>query len=479
MVASSKKDGVIPKKESILALMASCYTKILIGYIDQMKISALFNDRQFYRSLFAIAVPIMFQNFINSAVHMLDTVMIGRLGTVEIAAVGLGNQVFFLYNLALFGLCSGASIFTAQFWGKRDIAEIRKNTGFCLILALSGAILVTLAALLVPEKIIGVYSGDPAVIAVGAEYLRALAPSFIPFGVSMVFTLTLRSATFIALSVNGILNYGLIFGAGPFPAMGVRGAAAATVIARIIEMTILLCASYMRRYPPAGSLRELLGFRSPYIRRFVRIVLPVLINEITWSAGVSLQNLIFARTHTDAIAAFNIANTVNQLTWVLFIGLGNGVAVLIGKKIGEGDEAAARGYASRIIRFAPMISVGAAGALLFISRFLPLVFNVNANVIAAVRDMFIILCVMYPFRAFNMSMVVGICRAGGDTIFCVVYDVIFMWTIALPLAALAGFFFKAPVWALFLCLSSEECFKVLLGIWRLRTGKWLRNVTGG
>ncbi|MDR0583728.1 MAG: MATE family efflux transporter [Treponema sp.] len=453
-----------------------------------MRISTLFNDRQFYRSLFAIALPIMFQNFINSAVNMLDTVMIGRLGTVEIAAVGLGNQVFFLYNLALFGLCSGASIFTAQFWGKRDIAGIRKNTGFCLILALSGASLVTLAASLVPGKIIGVYSRDPAVIAAGSEYLRMLAPSFIPFGVSMVFTLTLRSvekvrlamtSTLIALTINAVLNYCLIFGAGPFPAMGVRGAAAATVAARIIEMLILLCASYINKYPPAGSLRELLGFRSSYIRRFIRIVLPVLINEITWSAGVSLQNLIFARTHTDAIAAFNIANTVNQLTWVLFIGLGNGVAVLIGKKIGEGDEAKARGYASRIVRFAPMISVGAAGVLLGISRFLPLVFNVNENVIASVRVMFIILCAMYPFRAFNMSMVVGICRAGGDTIFCVIYDVIFMWTIALPLAALAGFYFKAPVWALFLCLSSEECFKVLLGIWRLRTGKWLRNVTGG
>jgi putative MATE family efflux protein len=452
-----------------------------------MQLSALFNDRQFYRSLFAIALPIMFQNFINSAVNMLDTVMIGRLGTVEIAAVGLGNQVFFLYNLALFGLCSGASIFTAQFWGKRDIAGIRKNTGFCLILALIGAGLFTLAARIAPERIIGVYSRDGAVIAAGAEYLRTLAPSFIPFGISMIFMLTLRStekvklamaATFIALSINAVLNYVLIFGAGPFPAMGVRGAAAATVVSRIAETLILLCVSYAKKYPPAGSLRELLGFSPAYTRRFVRIVLPVLINEIIWSAGISVQNLIFARTNTDAIAAFNIAGTVNQLTWVLFIGLGNGVAVLIGKKIGEGDETAARDYAARITVFSPIVAVGAAGLLLLLSRFLPLIFNVNEQVIAQTRLMFIIISVMYPFRSFNMSMVVGICRAGGDTIFCVIYDIVFMWAFALPLAAAAAFVFKAPVWTIFLCLNSEECLKVILGIWRLRSGKWLRNVTG-
>jgi putative MATE family efflux protein len=453
-----------------------------------MKISALFTDRQFFRSLFAIALPIMFQNFVNSAVNMLDTVMIGRLGTVEIAAVGLGNQVFFLYNLALFGLCSGASIFTAQFWGKRDIPGIRKNVGLSLILALAGASLFTLAAVFAPGRIIGVYSRDPAVINLGAEYLRTLAPSFIPFGVSMIVMHTLRStekvklpmaATFIALSTNAVLNYCLIFGAGPFPVMGVRGAAAATVVARIAEMCILLGMSYARRYPPAGSLWELLGFNDAYVRRFIRIVAPVLVNEIIWSLGINFQNLIFARTNTDAIAAFNIVNTVSQLTWVLFMGLGNGVAVLIGKKIGEGDEAKARDYAARITLFSPLVSVGAAGLLLALSRCLPLVFNVNQNVIAMARLMFIILCMMYPFRSFNMAMVVGICRAGGDTTFCVIYDVVFMWALALPLAAIAGFVFHAPVWVLFFCVNSEECLKALLGIWRLRTGKWLRNVTGG
>jgi putative MATE family efflux protein len=328
-----------------------------------MKISRLFEDKQFYKSLFAIALPIMFQNLVNSFVNTVDTVMIGRLGTVEIAAVGLGNQVFFLFNMILFGVCSGGAVFTAQFWGKKDIEGIRKTTGLCLILSLSIAALFTAACLAFPHNIIGLYSNDPEVIASGAAYLRTVALCFIPFAVSFVMTLIMRTiekvklsmtATFIALSINVGLNYLFIFGAGPIPAMGVVGAALATVMARLIEMIILVTASYTRRYALAGNFRELFGFNPVFVRRFFIIALPVILNELLWSFGITLQSVIVARTHTDAIAAFNIANTVSQLTWVIFIGLGNGAAVLIGKKIGEGDELASRDYAARITLFAPL-----------------------------------------------------------------------------------------------------------------------------
>jgi Na+-driven multidrug efflux pump len=163
----------------------------------------------------------------------------------------------------------------------------------------------------------------------------------------------------------------------------------------------------------------------------------------------------------------------------MFIGLGNGVAVLIGKKIGEGEESAARSYASRIIRFAPLTALGSVFILIPVSYLLPFIFNVDEYVLNAAKTMFIILSFSYPFRAFNMSMVIGICRAGGDTVFCVIYDVVFMWIVSLPLAAVASRFFNAPVWLIYLFVSSEEFFKVILGLWRYRTGKWLHNVTAG
>jgi putative MATE family efflux protein len=452
-----------------------------------MKLRDLFADKQFYKNLFTIAAPIMLQNLINSFVNMVDTVMIGRLGTTEIAAVGLGNQVFFFFNIILFGICSGGAIFTAQFWGKQDIPGIRKNTGLCLILNSLVALIFTVLVLLAPEKILGIYSRDPDVIKAGVRYLKTLAPSFIPFGISFVFILTLRSVekvrlamvtTIIALTINIILNYLFIFGAGPIPAMGVAGAALATVIARISEMIILVSISYKKGYAPAGTFRELTAFTDGFIARFLRITAPVIINETIWSLGITMQNIILARTNTDAIAAYNITNTVSQLTWVVFIGLGNGVAVLIGKKIGEGEDKIARTYADRISVFAPLVAAGAAIILFPLSWIMPFIFNVNPQVLKYVSAMFIILCCTYPFKAFNMSMVVGICRAGGDTIFCAVYDLVFMWLVALPLAAVASFILHSPVWLIYLCLLSEECLKTILGFWRLKSGRWLHNVTG-
>ncbi|MDR3312666.1 MAG: MATE family efflux transporter [Spirochaetaceae bacterium] len=435
-----------------------------------------------------MAFPIALQNLMNSLVNLADTVMIGRLGTVEIAAVGIGNNVFFLYNIVLFGICSGGAIFTAQFWGKGDIPGIRRNTGFCLLLAIILGLMFTAAVFFIPEEIMGIYSRDPAVIKAGGVYLHTLALSFIPFAIGQVFFLSLRSieklklpmyCTFVALGINVGLNYLLIFGIGPFPTMGVEGAALGTVCARLTEAVLLVAISYGRKYALAGTVWEMTGFNRFYVGRFLRVCLPVILNEIIWSTGITTQNIIFARSGTEAIAAFNITNTFSQLTWALFIGLGNGVAILIGKKIGAGDQAGARDYAARIIRFAPMIACGAVLVLVPLSRFLPVIFNVNDTVLSAAGVMLVILSISYPFRAFNMSMVVGICRAGGDTVFCTIYDTVFMWFLALPLAAAASYFFHAPSPLIYLCLNSEESCKCFLGLWRYRSGKWLHNVIEG
>jgi putative MATE family efflux protein len=451
-----------------------------------MRIKNLFSDKQFYKDLFAISAPIMLQSLVNSFVNMVDTVMVGRLGTVSIAAVGLANQVFFFFSIILFGICSGGAIFTAQFWGKKDIPGIRKNTGLCIILNTFVALVFTLLILTIPEKIMGIFSRDSAVIKEGTEYLSALSPSFIPFGISFVFIHTLRSVekvrlamvtTIIALSVNVVLNYILIFGMGSVPAMGVTGAAIATVIARYSEVILLVAVSYAKGYAPAGNFRELMGFDSSFVTRFFKVITPVILNETFWSLGITLQSVVFARTDTDAIAAFNITKTFSQLTWVVFMGLGNGVAVLVGKRIGEGEEQAARDYADRITMFVFLLAFCAALVLLPMSKLLPHIFNINAQTLAHTVSMFVILCFAYPPKAFNMAMVVGVCRAGGDTVFCAIYDVVVMWLVSLPAAAVASFVFHAPIWLIYLCIMSEDVFKMILGLWRLKSGKWLHNVT--
>jgi len=453
-----------------------------------MKIPPLFDDRQFFKNLFALAIPIILQSFANTLVNTLTTVMIGRMGTVEVTAVGLGHQLFFLMDLCLYGICSGGAIFTAQFWGRRDISGIRKNMGFCLVLCLAASVIFYMVSILIPEKFIGIYSRDREVIAAGAVYVRTFSPSFVPYAISMVFILTLRSvekvrlafiATLIFLFFNMVLNYLFIFGAGPIPAMGVKGAAMATAIARFVQAAVLVVMTYYFKYIPAGNFREMTAFNSFYVRKFFRLILPVLANEMLWAFGMTTHNIIFARTSTDAIAALNITSTVWNLPWVFFIGLGNSIAVLVGKKIGENEEKIARDYASRAIRFVSLLSLGGAVILFLLSRLLPFVFNVNLGTIRYASQMLIILCFAFPFRAFNNSMVIGILRAGGDTVFCVIYDVLLMWVLSIPLAALVAFVFNAPVWIIYLCLALEFPLKSVLGLWRFRTGKWLHNVTSG
>jgi putative MATE family efflux protein len=413
--------------------------------------------------------------------------MIGRLGTVEIAAVGLGNQVFFLFQLTLFGICSGGAIFTAQFWGRKDISGIRKNLGLCLTLALIVAAIYSFAAAFFSGELISIYSKDEAVIKAGAVYLKTLSPCFIVFGIGFVFTSALRSiervrlamiTTVIALTLNLVMNYLFIFGFGAIPAMGVKGAALATVISRFIETVILVAVTYKKKYAAAGSIAELFSFDPGYVRHFFRVTLPVIANEMLWSLGITVQNLIFARTTTDAIAAFNITSTVSNLAWVLFMGLANGIAVLIGKKIGEGDEKAAKAYASRTAVLAPLLAVGASLLIFLISRLTPFVFNVNPETIHAASQMFIILCFIYPFRTFNATMIVGVCRAGGDTVFAVFYDVGVLWLIALPLGALSAFVLKAPVWTIYMAIAMDDLLKTAFGIRRLKSGRWLHNVIG-
>ncbi|HHU37438.1 MAG TPA: MATE family efflux transporter [Treponema sp.] len=440
----------------------------------------------FYIGLFSLAFPIMIQSFINSLVNMVDTIMIGQLGTVAIAAVGLGNQIYFLLNMVLFGIVSGGAVFTAQYWGKKDIPSIKTTTGFCLTLVLAVGMLFAGTCFFFPRSIIGIYSSDLAVIQEGGKYLRIASLSFLPFSVSFLFTIILRSverirvsviSTVISLTLNVILNYLFIFGYGKIPAMGVAGAGLATVISRLVEMVIILTVSYVKKYPPAGTLRELFSFSTTFAAQFSRIAVPVILNEIMWGMGTTLQSVIFARTNTDAIAAFNITNTISNLTWVFYIGLANGVSVMIGKKIGEGDHLTAREYAKRIIRFAPLTAPAVAGLLFFLRLLIPFFFNVSPEALSYLNSMFILLAIAYPFRAFNITMIIGVSRAGGDTRYCAIYDLFFMWAIALPAAAIAAFRFGAPVWLIYFFVMSEEIMKVFPGLLRFKSGKWLHDVT--
>ena len=445
-----------------------------------------FFRKDFFATLFMVAAPITVQNFINSAVNMADAVMIGRLGETSITAVGLGNQIFFLLNLLLFGLVSGSAVFSSQFWGRKDVLGIQKTIGLCFIIASIIGGIFTFFCLLCPEVLIGIYSKDDEVIKLGAEYLKYVCFCFFPFVYSFSITMTLRSigkiklaviTTAIGLVVNITLNMILIFGLLGFPALGVRGAAIATVASRILEFVIVLSVSILCKYPVIGSFKNMFcSISLPFLRDYFMVALPVVVEETIWSFGITTHNLIFARIGTSQYAAFNIVNTVSLLLWVIFLGLGNGSAIIIGNKIGEGKTEEARDYAKFIAILSPLLAIFIILFFIPISILVPYIFNVTDEVLSLVPSLLIVLSVYYPLKAYNSVMIVGICRGGGDTRFSLFYDVAFMWTVAIPLAYIASLTHFSYVWLIYALIMIEEPLKMILGLVRLKNGKWLHCV---
>ncbi len=438
--------------------------------------------KDFYKTLFAIAIPITLQNMLQTFINMLDTIMIGKLGAVEIAAVGLGNQVFFVLNMILFGITSGGSVFIAQYWGKKDTDGIKRSLGIMLFLSTVVAAVFTAGSLLIPEYIIGLYSPDAEVIKVGSEYLKTVCLSYILFAISSAFVLAFRSTEHVklplfttgcSLVINLVFNYLFIFVFN----WGVKGAAFATVISRAVEFFIVIFISYSRKYEACGNFAEYFAFDRSFAARFVKIAFPVMINETLWGLGISIQNGIFAHAGTDAITAFNITGTISQLTWVFFIGLGNGLGVIIGKFIGAGEKEKAVMYAKRSLWFMPLMGA-LIGSLLFpLSKLLPLFFNVSPKIISDARQMLFVLMLSYPFNASNMNWIVGICRSGGDTIFAAIAEILCLYFISLPFGSCAAFLWKLSPALIYACLQSEQIVKTAAGLCRILSGKWLHDVT--
>lgn len=446
---------------------------------------------EFLRTLFTLAVPIIAQNFLSSFVNMLDTVMVGQLGSVDIAAVSLSNQVFFVMNIMMFGVVSGGSIFISQYWGKKDMEGIHRTVGITIGASAVISVLFFLAATFAPEVCLRIYSSDEMVIQRGAEYLRTVAPCYILFGLSFPFSNAERStervklpmvATIVSVIINGVLNFVLIFGVRIngvqlIPSLGIIGAAIATVCARFVELIIVIIFPYVRHYEIAAGFKQFFSYQSGFISKYIRIAIPVLINETLWGFGASLQNSVFAHAGTLIVAAFNITGTLSNLIWTFFMSCGNAVAIIIGKTIGEGSYDEARSLAKKYVGFLAACAVVMGMLLIPLSKTLPFFFKVEPEVIHMASVFLYITAALYPLYAINMCMIVGVCRSGGDTVFSLIADTGFMWLVALPLGFAAVGLWHLPFWAIFLCIHTEDVCKAAACLVRLFSGKWVRDVT--
>ncbi len=445
----------------------------------------LFKDKEFFTTILTLVIPITLQNLISSSLNMVDNVMIGRLGENEIAAVGLVNQYFFIFMLCLSGINAGASIFMAQYWGRKDKSSIKKVLGLDLVLGTIASVIFTLIALFIPQSIMRVFTNEVIIIDLGVQYLRIISITFILTNITQGFSTALRCtgiakppmfASLIGVLTNAFLNWIFIFGNLGAPVMGVAGAALATSIARLVETAIVLVYAYSPQSVVRGKLRELLNFNLEFIKNYFKTSYSVILNELVWALGMTTYSVIYARIGIKEVASMQIATTINNMFMVLCIGLAVAASIMVGNKIGAGEEEVAINYAGKLGVLAPMIGV-VIGAALWISA--PVVtgaFKISEDTIKLTVTVLRTMAFFAPLRFFNVLMIVGIFRGGGDTTYSMLVQLGTIWCFSIPVGFIGAVYFNLSLPVVYLIICMEELIKVIFEWARLRSKKWIKSI---
>ncbi len=451
-----------------------------------MTFSESIKDKKFLKWMFTLSLPIAGQNLINASINTADTIMVGQLGEVSIAAVGLANQIFFMLSLILFGVCSGCNVFVAQFWGKKDTTNIRKTIALSTWLSIIPCVIFTCLAIFAPEFLMRIFSSDTKVIADGCDYLRIIALSYIPYGISLTISGSVRTierptlplvVSIISLFTNTFLNYVLIFGKFGVSALGIKGAALATTITRILELIIVVSALYIRFKNISLRPKDFIRCLSPqFIKPFMRSVTPVIINESTWGIGVALYSVVYSKMGTGVVAAMNINNVFDNLFRALFFGMGYAAGAIVGKTIGEGKDELALDYGKRFNIITPIFSIVFTVIIICFAPAIKYIYNVSDDVMYSAMMLIVVSGLYAPLRNGTLVQMVGVLRSGGDTKFTLFLDLAGVWAIALPFGALFGLVFKFNIIVVHAIMLSEELFKYILITKRVFSGKWVSNL---
>ncbi len=445
----------------------------------------LIGDREFYKTFFKLAIPITLQYFFAASLNLIDNIMVGQLGEVELAAVGLANQVYFLLLLFLLGIGGGASIFASQFWGKNDIKNIRRVLGLSVIISLSSSLVFFVVSFFNARAILGIFSDDILVIDLGSKFLAISSFGYAMIAVTACYAAVLRSTgevrlpmrvNVIALITNTVLNIVLVFGLFGFPKLGVVGSAIATVIARTVEITILLTVTYRKKYVVAARLREMIDIPAELFKRFVSSTGTVVVKDTAWAIGMVLYMVIYAKMGTEVVASLNIVATVRQLAFVLFNGIASACLVMVGNQIGAGDDPKAFLYGKRFLIITSMVGVVMGIITITGSKLILAPYNISANVF---RDSTLLLYVFAgytPMIVFNMVTIVGVLRGGGDTMFCLVLDLVAVYAIGLPLAIMGQTIWNFSIAGVYALITLQEVFKFILCFWRFISKRWINNL---
>lgn len=441
--------------------------------------------KSFYKSLFALVVPIAIQNLITSAVNSADVFMLGFVGQAELSAVSLANQVQFLIGGLFFGITSGIVMLCSQYWGKKDTDTIQKVMGIAFKVAIIFCLIFAIVAIVFPRTIMLIYTNDLELVEIGVGYLKIISISYILLAFSQVYLSVLRSIeraqvstiiSSIALIANVFLNAVFIFGLFGAPKLGVIGVAIATTIARILEVVLCFWDLYHNKVFKF-NIKFIIEWDKLLFLDYIKYSIPALLNDIAWTFAFSTYSIIMGHLNADVVAANSVVSTVRNLCSVLCFGIAAGGTVLIGKVIGENRLEDAKRDADRLLK-ASVISGIITGVVLLLVK--PIVFEcfiLSDRAYEYLNFMLIINSYYIVGQVFNTVTIAGIFRAGGDSKFGMICDTITMWAVSVPLGFISAFVLKLPPMAVYFVLCLDEFWKIPVVIKHYKSYKWLKNIT--
>ena len=449
-------------------------------------------DKAFYSRVAAIVIPVIIQSSVTNFVNLLDNIMVGQLGTAQVSGVAIANQLVFLYSLIIFGALSGPSIYGAQFYGAKNLDGYRDCFRLKLWLSFILFALYLGVVLLFHEPLIRLFlrgDGDPAlagsILEYSKDYLMWILPALLPFALSMSYASTLREAgetmlpmraSLAAVLVNLVFNYLLIFGELGFPELGVKGAAIATMLARVVELVIIAAAAHRKkRYPYLKGLYKRLLVPASLVGSVMSTSAPLILNEALWALAITALNQIYSMRALHVLAAISIASTIANLFNVFYVSIGNAVAVMVGQALGAGRMDRARSYAWKLIFLATAMCLVIGGIMAALSPVFPQFYNTEDKVRELVTGFILISSALMPAVAISHTAYY-ILRSGGSTVITFLYDAVFNWAVQVPLAFLLVKYTDFPILAVYAMAEGARLFKSMLGLLMVRHGKWQQQI---
>ena len=453
----------------------------------------MFGDRDFYAQVVAVVVPIIIQNTVSNVVSLLDNVMVGRVGTLQMSAVAIVNQLLFVFNLCIFGGLAGAGIFATQYAGAHDDKGVRDCFRVKWMIALSMLACALVVLIAFPKRLIGMYLAQEtaqadaaATLGFGMDYLTVMLWGLLPFGVSQVYASTLREvgetrlpmfASVAAILVNLVFNYFLIFGKCGFPELGVTGAAIATVLSRYVETAIIMVYTHMKSHHFGfirGAYRSL-RVPKPLMISILRRGTPLLVNEFLWSSGMAVLLQCYSVRGLDVVAACNIATTVSNLFKVVFLSMGNAVAIMVGQALGANDIERAKNCTWRLMTLSVGSNLIMATLLALFAPAIPNIYNTEPHVRQIATQRIYVVAVMMPAYSFSHCCYFTL-RSGGKTIITFLFDSVFTWCVNVPAAWLLAYKTGLGIVPLYFGVQALEMVKVVVGFVLVKKGVWIHNI---